>query len=178
MTALLLITPKVIELDPNNANAFSGRANAYYQKNDYAHVLADYTKAVELDPEYAAPVKTTARSIAPSWIPPRLSSGLDPKDFDAYIKRGKAFREKSDYRRAIADFTQAIEINPDFAVAYTERGKAHADHMDFDRAIVDYSKSIGLDPEFARAYILRGRAYRAKKYYDRAITDLAKSHRA
>ena len=38
--------------------------------------------------------------------------------------RGNAWREKGEYDKAIADYDQALAINPKFAPAYSNRGLA------------------------------------------------------
>ena len=43
---------------------------------------------------------------------------------DAYYNRGNAKRKSEDYQGAIADYTEAIEINPRHGDAYGNRGIA------------------------------------------------------
>jgi hypothetical protein len=54
----------------------------------------------------------------------------------AHVGRGLAWINKGELDRAIADFTQAIRLNPKDALAYSNRGLTWADKGDFDRAIV------------------------------------------
>ena len=61
-----------------------------------------------------------------------------------------------DYRRAIEDFTKAIQINPDDADAYFHRGNAFYQLGDKPEAIEDYSRAIQINPHDADAYINRG----------------------
>jgi tetratricopeptide (TPR) repeat protein len=42
---------------------------------------------------------------------------LDPNNVRAYNERGRAYFNKDDYDRAIADYTQALKINPNHAAA-------------------------------------------------------------
>jgi Tfp pilus assembly protein PilF len=65
----------------------------------------------------------------------------------AYLKRGITYRGKGDNDRAIADFTQAIQLDPKSTQAYVNRGFAYDDKGDDDRAIADYSQAIQLDPK-------------------------------
>ena len=44
---------------------------------------------------------------------------------DAYYNRGNAYSDKGDYDRAIADYTRAIEIEPDDSCVYYTRGDAY-----------------------------------------------------
>ena len=89
----------------------------------------------------------------------------------AYNHRGVAYHAKGDYDRAINDYTQAIALDPNYAVAYNNRGLAYTSNDNNDRAINDYTQAIMLDPRYAQAYTNRGVAYHAKGDYDRAISD-------
>ena len=88
-----------------------------------------------------------------------------------YFYRGRAYYNEGDYDRAIADFDQAIQLQPDDAAAYNNRGLAYAHKGDYDRAIADYDQAIQLQPDLAEAYSNRGNAYADKGDYDRAIAD-------
>jgi tetratricopeptide (TPR) repeat protein len=62
-----------------------------------------------------------------------------PKDLAfAFTNRGNGYAFKQDYDRAIADYTEAIKLDPDFAAAYNGRAGAYSDQGDVDRAVADY----------------------------------------
>ena len=64
---------------------------------------------------------------------------------------GLAYRAEGDYDRAVEAFTQAIELNPNYAIAYNNRGEVYRDKGNFDLAIADYTKAIELKPNFCRS---------------------------
>ncbi len=88
-----------------------------------------------------------------------------------YFYRGLAYYYKKDYDHAIADYNQALKLDPNFAKAYYNRGLAYYYKKDYDRTIADYNQALKLDPSSADAYYNRGLAYHYKKDYDRAIAD-------
>ena len=53
----------------------------------------------------------------------------------ALILLGRARRDKGDYDGAIADYTEALRLNPADATAYYNRGLARTDKGDLDGAI-------------------------------------------
>jgi tetratricopeptide (TPR) repeat protein len=89
----------------------------------------------------------------------------------AYDRRGKLYRDKSDYQRAIADFDEAIKLDPEFIEAFTDRGIAYFRQGQVDRAIADYDQAIKLRYFDVAALTSRGQAYQSKGDYDGAIKD-------
>ena len=70
--------------------------------------------------------------------------------------RGVAYSSKGDQDRAIADFNEAIQLDPKYALAFASRAFAYASKRDNDRAIADFNEAIRLDPKNARAFCYRG----------------------
>ena len=86
---------------------------------------------------------------------------------ESYYNRGIASYKKREYDKAIIEFSEFIEREPDCAEAYYNRGNAYWDTVDFDKAIADYTKTIELKPNYADAYYKRGRVYAE---YEASIT--------
>ena len=95
----------------------------------------------------------------------------------AYYSRGLAYYDKGDDDRAIAEFNEAIRLDPKFAYAYSSRGLAYDHKGNLDRADPDYNEAIRLDPKYAQAYFNRGNAYYQKGDDDRAIADYSEAIR-
>ncbi len=101
-------------------NSYSQTAEEYYNRayekdklQDYRGAVADYSKAIELNPVYSI----------------------------AYFRRGSAKYELQDYIGAIADFTKVIELDLKNSDAYSNRGVAKNELEDYIGAIADYSKA-------------------------------------
>lgn len=94
---------------------------------------------------------------------------------DGYIGRGDAYAETSEYAKAIADYTKAIELDPRQELAYFNRAYAYGETGDYDMAIADYSKAIELAPADAQAYYNRGLDYLNKGEVPQAVSDLEKA---
>ena len=76
----------------------------------------------------------------------------NPKDADAYLKRGLAYRKKGKIKEAIADFNEAIRLNPFDACVYLIRGTVHTRMGKVDLGAADLSMAIGLNPEMKNIY--------------------------
>jgi tetratricopeptide (TPR) repeat protein len=73
-----------------------------------------------------------------------------------YLNCGAFCNMKKDPDRALADFSEAVRLKPDYADAYMNRGNIHSDLSNLDQAIADYNKAINLKLDSAAAYVNRG----------------------
>ena len=83
--------------------------------------------------------------------------------------------KQREYDKAVGHYTEAIDLNPEYAQAYNNRGIVYADKGEMDKAIQDYNTAIDLNPEHANAYNNRGVAYKNKGEIDAAIQDYNKA---
>jgi tetratricopeptide (TPR) repeat protein len=114
--------------------------------------------------------------IAPALVISCATTSTPIDAFDEafeYWWRGEEYYSDEDYDQSIANYTEAIRLEPDYVKAYMSRGTAYEEKEDYDRAIADYTQAIRLDPNYAYGYVywLRGNAYQNKRDYDRAIAD-------
>ncbi|MBV9389542.1 MAG: tetratricopeptide repeat protein [Chroococcidiopsidaceae cyanobacterium CP_BM_ER_R8_30] len=110
------------------ANDLIRQGGDKYKKGDYQGAIADYTKALR----------------------------LNPKSAEAYNYRGNARLNLRNKQGAISDYNQAIKINPKYADAFDDRGDGRSALGDNQGAIDDYDQAIRVDPYYARAYANRG----------------------
>ena len=90
-------------------------------------------------------------------------------------RKAIAAEDDGDMDAAIRHYSEAIQLDPDWADVYVFRGAAFAGKGDFDRAIADFDEAIKLDPRDAGAYQRRASAYEQKGDAARAEADFAKS---
>jgi tetratricopeptide (TPR) repeat protein len=75
---------------------------------------------------------------------------------DDYFLAAYQKYEKNDLRGALANYDQAISINPKYSAAYNNRGNLKDDLNDTQGALVDYNQAISLNPKYVEAYYNRG----------------------
>jgi lipoprotein NlpI len=89
----------------------------------------------------------------------------------AFYNRGNAYVLKGDHEKAIADFDEALKLEPKNASIYNNRGNARNDKGEGDAAMADFDAAIKTNPRYAAAYFNRGNAFAAKGETDRALKD-------
>jgi tetratricopeptide (TPR) repeat protein len=97
--------------------------------------------------------------------------------YSALVSKGNTDSNAGDYNRAIADFNEAIRLDPKSSLAFRNLGDAYTNMGDHDRAIAGYNEAIRLDPNDALALSARGVACANKGDYDRAIADFNRAIR-
>ena len=80
-----------------------------------------------------------------------------------------------EYRRAIADYDEAIRLAPDEAGVYCNRGLSYLRMDDLDRALADFAAAICLNPKFHLTYNNRGYAYLLRGQYEQALADFQRA---
>ena len=191
---------KAIELDPNYAHAYDLRSSAYDRAGDYVHAAVDYMKARKLSPDTPGLLRGVYGKHFRAWDQEKTAAAREyytkiitgltkliqsnPDDALAYCARGMAYYERSrhhgqrkdlvnDGDRAIADYTKATELDPNYAYAYFFLGELFTIQSppDDEISIVNYTKAIQLKPDFYSAYGGRARAYVRQKNYTLALVD-------
>ncbi len=157
--------------------AYNNHGLVRYDQGDKQGAIADFSKAVELNPRNATAYCN--RGIAHADLGDKRSAlsdfdtalTIDPNLAIAYNHRGLVYSDLGDKRQAIADYSEALRIQPDYATAYFNRGAARSKIGDFQGAIADYSEAIRLKPDYANAYFNRGFAYQQTGDKAAAIAD-------
>ena len=107
---------KAIELNPDNATAYSIRGAIYYRLNDFNSAAADFNKAI----------------------------ALNPGDYRSFYNLGLVHIKLNDFRKAIEDFSGAIQVNPSDADSYYNRGVCRQRLGDYYGAQEDLNKAQAL----------------------------------
>lgn len=89
----------------------------------------------------------------------------------AYFNRAAAYNKKTEFDRAVADYSALMEFNPGNIFVYNFRAYSYFQLGELDRAIADYDRAIELNQRSRYAYLSRGVAYYRKEDYDHAIAD-------
>jgi tetratricopeptide (TPR) repeat protein len=148
---------EILKLRPESLPALLVRAKAFGKKKDYAKMDAEFSRAVQLAPEFV----------------------------ETYFARATSRMERSMFKEAISDFTAVIDIQgknsaPDYWFGYQSffnRGKAQEELGQFPAAIADYTTLIQMAKQWAvfpvAAYHeARGIAYVKAGEFAKGVEDL------
>jgi tetratricopeptide (TPR) repeat protein len=163
------------------AEAAFKRGLEYYGKNMNDEAIINFSKAIELDPNYAQAYANRAVAYAKKGFLDRAMAdstravALNPKDAQSYNNRGLVYYHLGELNQAILNFSKAIELDPRQADFFYNRGLAFYGKNNFDQAIADYSEAIELKPKDVAGYNNRAVAYFFKKDYNAAWKDVHKA---
>ena len=169
----ITITNEGIELAVSN-NIAANSLFVYFNASERSKVVnlnrgERITVIGAFDVQYgAASIKRATIETTPQ---PQAQQQSGPTTAGGFYERGRNYYRNGNHDRAIADFTQAIKLNPNYADAYVDRGQVYYVKDDYDRAIADFTQAIRLVPNYDAAYYMRGLIYMEKRNYDRAIAD-------
>jgi tetratricopeptide (TPR) repeat protein len=120
---------QAIALDPDNAEMYYRRGNAYYSRAGLDMIYAPYTSV------FLAPAKADFSRVVEK----------NPKDADALDMLGLTEGSMGDWTQAIADFEQEAALKPKMRFrisdAYCNRG-SHYPREKYDLAISDLNRTI------------------------------------
>jgi tetratricopeptide (TPR) repeat protein len=105
----------------NIGNAYIGRGQHYYEKDDYDRAIADFSKAIPLKPK---------------WL--QL----------AYGNRGNAYAMKNQDQDAIDSYDQALSLDSTYSAAFTGRGLIYEKMGLVERARSDYEAALAAKSSF------------------------------
>ena len=168
---------------PRTADAFVNRGLHRYGAGDLAGALADYTAALELDPDHEDALVNRGIVHLVSGDPESSiqdhsrAIAAHPRAPGAFYNRGNAHVTAEHYREAIADFDACLAIDPTYVPAYNGRAIARRTMRDYPAAIADYTKVIALQPDDAQAFNNRGIAHWESGMEEAALADYAEAIR-
>lgn len=124
-----------IQLEPKNVEAYYWRGFCFYQMKDYENALNDFNTTIQYKNDHAK---------AYYW------RGLSYMGVEEEQKASTS----SGALRAIADFNQAIKLNPNDMFCYYRKAEVLYKINEFENAQQDLEKAIQINPNYVSALLL------------------------
>jgi tetratricopeptide (TPR) repeat protein len=115
-----------LQFDRNSPDAYNSRGAAEWRMNEEPQALADYLKAIDVDPKHCYA--------------------------NAYNNLGVLYRKRKDTEQAVGNFRRAIDCDPTLIMAYKNWADLEASQRHFDIADHIWSEAIQTDPRSSSAY--------------------------
>ena len=164
------LTKKILDSNPKEADEYVHRAEAYLKFKKYAEALADYDKAISLDPDNISVLESRAELLQKTGKQDEAKAeylkilkmvdekikNLDDEiycevygsisyDDDAYLftQRARIYQKLNKIPEAFADYAKAIKLSP---MSYSFRGEFNLKLERFQDTIADFTKALELLP--------------------------------
>jgi tetratricopeptide (TPR) repeat protein len=176
---------KAMAMDPECARAYYNRAATYHAQQQWDRALDDLDRAIEIEPlagfyfgraDIHSNLGHNEQADEDYSKAIELSRDVTTQARSLYNRALIRYYDLGEHEKGLADFDQAIKLDPGFAMAYRARGAVYWDQERWEEAVQDYSKAIELEPNDAGAYVSRGYVYSmlgrledSLQDYDRAI---------
>ena len=134
--------------DEKSADAHYGLGTVYAEQDDYDKAIAEFTRAIELNPRFEEAYNDRANQY--------LNQDLN----------------QDSYAQAISDYTTAIKLGPQHYVHWYGRSVANFRKGEFAIARMDATEAIGRAPKYGPLYVCRARAEKALNLHSEAQADV------
>lgn len=151
-----------------DAQAYVQRGNSLSEEGHYLEAIDQFSAGIELEPDNAEPYFLRGRAhydYASRVIAEATGQGPENVPFPSE-------EAVQHLEHAVADYTRAIDLDPQYVKAYNNRGNAYAALGEEESALDDYDMGLQLDPNLALAYFNRGLLRYRIGDIEQAVADL------
>ena len=181
-----------------SASYLDSRGLAYAMTGDYAAAIADFEAALADWAESENPEIQAIRAERLEWldalragenpITPQVLTELQSQDLPQlradlastanpaateYLLRGRQHHMFRQFEQALDEYSQAIELDPAYALAYFYRGLVHVWNGSWANALTDMQQVTLLDPDQAYAHHIAGLMYMREEDYAAAAAAIS-----
>lgn len=148
---------RAIELEPDNAGAYSNRGLALEGLGRLEEALECFDVAININPEFSGALSNRGSTLRQMARLDEALSSLDaaivirPDYAEAHYNKGLILQDLDRLLLAVESYDAAIRLNPNYAEAYCNRGNALRELNRLDEALSSYDISLNLNPNHAEA---------------------------
>ncbi|KJC59610.1 hypothetical protein UP10_16915 [Bradyrhizobium sp. LTSPM299] len=169
------------DADPDNVGYINSRGIAYSNKGDDEHALADYDQCLQMRPNFASAFNNRGlifmrkgdlqRAFDDFNQAVNLTPANSPIRYIHLYNRARVEGLEKNNDAALADYADALKLNPDAVQIPTYRCVTYTDMGKFDEALADCNAVLGKNPKAVYTLTSRANANLGKGELDAALND-------
>jgi tetratricopeptide (TPR) repeat protein len=186
----ILYFDRAVATEPNRKEVWLYRGRAYGETKRDGEAFRSYEQALKLDPCYAEVFFQRGRTFLWEKNPDRAireftrAIGCDPKVSKYFLHRASVHHQsftpdmltnQVHYRAALADYAEAIRLDPGNWNAFAARCAFNYDFLNYSAGVADCSEAIRLHPNDAVLYADRAAIFHALGRGEEAQADAARA---
>ncbi len=171
----LILWQDCVEKSPEKERSHYNLGCALAKKQSYKEAMAQFAKALAIDPDHADAHNNLANVMSKSGKPDlslhhyRKAAELRPKNSEYLSNLGAALFSQGMVDEALVYYQKAYQLKPDNTTILNRLGYALFSQGNTDDSIAYYLKTLELSPNNAEAHGKMGDALLRKKDYHQAI---------
>lgn len=167
---------KILQRDPQNAEAFFMAGRIALDKGDTTNAIASLKKSTQFDAGHLDAWMFLGRIFVNRNNPAALQYfdnvlRLDSTNLEAREYKGIFYKKTGNFEKAFEVYRDIIVRNPDYSNAYFDLGVIYLELDSLNQAYTNFDIATKTDPLFVKAYYYRGLCSEKKGDKDAAIAD-------
>lgn len=167
---------KVLQRDPQNAEAFYMAGRIALDKGDTTRAIASLHKAVRINADNADAWYFLGRIFSNRLHPVAVqyfdnALRVDSTYLEAQEFKAAFYKRRGDFDKAFAIYRDLILRDPDYAEAYFDMGMIYLEQDSLRKAYDHFNIAVKVDPIFVKAYYYRGLASEQMGDKEAALAD-------
>ena len=158
----LLDANRAIQISPNSPSPYHLRGMVYSLTGEFDRSIADFLHIIVLQPENPIyhwrlsgayyqkgeleNAETAYREAVRFGLEEDLRRVLMEALSESYANRAVTAGRAGNHSAALADFSRAINVNPNNAMLFANRGMAYFNLGELDNSVLDYERALILEP--------------------------------
>lgn len=169
---------RLISSSPKYYEAVTARAQLRLEKGDTTGALEDVERTLQINKTQEYPYAMRAQIYADREAWPEAIEAMDeigrlyPDHADVFLNRAYLKYRNDDYFGAMADYNEALHIDPYNSAALFNRGLLRFEVMELEGAAEDFTRVLDLDASNFHALYNRALVYLSARDYKKAEKDI------
>ncbi|RIB03097.1 kinase-like domain-containing protein [Gigaspora rosea] len=174
---------KILEINPNDADALGSRGLAYQKTYKYKESLADLTKSLEISPNNKGSLCTRMMLFQDMGEHKKsledankiLELNFEQNNIMDLKFREIAYHIKGKYEDSLTEINKLLEIRQEDATLLADCGFLYQKMGEYDKSLECLKKSKKIDSSCAKTLYLRGLTYEKMDKFEKSLKSLNKA---